>query len=219
MTLGLRETRAPGLPATRMSRPDGEQARGFAGRARLARSWLPLFVVTSAAAGCLVTSTTQFAEPEVRGPFIVSADPPSFKVIPISSADVAAGRPLTLTLTVRSDDAGQVLQTILFQDYRGFSGESGVDGKRVTFAFANPSTFDDARDISVSYVPVPPISDGCHSITAIVTHGYDTQHERLTQPAALQTWWISVGEPGAAPLDCYGVVEPPPASDAGDEGG
>lgn len=219
MTLARRETRGSSPPATRTSRARGGRTRDFAARRRVARSWLVLPTTCLGIAGCLVTSTTQFAEPELRGPFIVSADPPSFKVIPISNADVAAGRPVTLTLTVRSDDAGQVLQTILFQDYRGFSGETGVDGKRVTFAFANPSTFDDPRDISVSYTPVPPIADGCHSITAIVTHGYDTQHEQLTQAAALQTWWISVGEPGAAPLDCYGVVEPPPASDAGDEGG
>ena len=43
------------------------------------------------------------------------------------AADVAAGRPITLTLTVRADDAGQVLQVIMFQDYKGFSGTSGVD--------------------------------------------------------------------------------------------
>lgn len=185
----------------------------------LARNWLLALGMVASAAGCLVTSSTQFAEPEVRGPFIVSVDPPTFKVIPVTTADVAAGRPITLTLTVRADDAGQVLQVILFQDYKGFSGTSGVDGKRVTFAFSNPDTFDATRDISVSYTPSPPLASGCHSITAIVTHGYDTQHERLTQPAALQTWWLSVGEPDSLPLDCYGAVTPPPANDAGAEGG
>ncbi len=199
---------------TSLSVPKPPMPRGVAGLRRVA--WVSLLagvVLAAVPPSCLVAQSTTFPVPDARGPFIIDVDPPAYAVVALEANDLRSGRPTSLTLTVRSDDEGQPLEVLLFEDYRG-----GGTGRRVTFAFAQPDTFDTPRDVHIAYTPSETLSVGCHSVTALVTHNYDTEREQVTSARALATWWLSVGDGqgGAVPMNCYGTV--PAAPGAGDGG-
>ncbi len=172
---------------------------------------------------CLVTSTTEFAEPVLSPPFVDAntalATPQGGAGVPITrllrvDADT---REVTLSTDVRSDDAGRPLWSRAFINYKlGDRPFDEIFGGEVI----PPGTFDVVRHIGASFDPGR-LNDGCYQVSLVITHAFDAKEliPIRQDDTAILVWWMIKGDPALISLaQCPGV---PPSStlDAGIEGG
>jgi hypothetical protein len=132
---------------------------------------------TTLMSSCLITSTPDFGSVEQTPPFLLdaSATPSSrdFLVIP---ADKVFQE---FSAEVRSEDAGEPVEVVLYIDY-GVENGAGLPYRRAIVNNANvdAGSFDDAvpRIASSKWYPgIDPVVPGCHSFTLMVSHSFDNQ--------------------------------------------
>jgi hypothetical protein len=172
---------------------------------------------------CLITSTTEFAEPVPSPPFVDAntalATPQGSAGVPITRllrVD-AETREVTLSTDVRSDDAGRPLRSRAFINYKlGDRPYDEIFGGEVIPA----STFDDVRRIGASFDPGR-LDDGCYQVSLVVTHEFDEKDliPVSQDDTAILVWWMVKGDPGAISLGQCPGVPPSSTQDGGVEGG
>jgi hypothetical protein len=180
----------------------------------LARASLCLAYIVVSASGCLVLSTPNDVPPEKQtAPFLIaeSAVPP-LRSLP--KFDVASGDPqdVTFTADVTSNDAGSAVKPILLVDYGSLDGpDPDLPWQfRKRADDVEPKTFaDEPRPVTVELPSsqIGRMSDGCHTITLMVTHAFDdvTGCPRCMADSSQLTWYFlkcnTEGEPDAVPCD------------------
>lgn len=154
--------------------------------------------------GCLITSTSDFAAQPKSPPFLngFSALPAidQFVVVPTTQTE-----PVSFVAQVRAEDEGEPLEAKLVVD--AATARPGL----VDFLTLAPGTFNEARSISLSWLPTASIggqslAPGCHTMTMIVTHHYqvDSILPADANDADQLTWWLLLGDP--ADLDYLSTV-------------
>jgi hypothetical protein len=147
-------------------------------------------------AGCIVADPPEYREPVRTRPLleVYKASPATADIVLWSSMSP----PVTFTIPVRSEDAGQPLKAIAFTDY-GTSSEKFFQGQNVP-----ASTYDVSRDITFKWTPT--VTAGCHIFTVIVAHESSFQDRDNTQldaekagdDAAIVSWWANINPPNNA---------------------
>lgn len=150
--------------------------------------------------GCIVAPPAEFDEPEKTVPVLdlTQASPPVYTVVNLVAPMV---EPLTISVPVRSEDAGDNLYGVLYQDY------DFARGRALRIDEVPASTFEDAsRSITVDW-DYSGLSDGCYQLALLAVHrtDFDVETSRPRDSAdvqyALATWWVNLQTPGApAPL-------------------
>jgi hypothetical protein len=161
----------------------------FGGPARaLARTSLVLGVLAMSTTGCLITSTPQFTPDQHTRPFldVDSAVPNTREVVKVDTVDLLLHphTPMTFSANfISQDDAAggpspfQKVASRLYIDY----GTTAADQQQpfVWVAFGtdvNPGTLDQTnRRVQADWYPETDIvSPGCHTVTLIASHLFDT---------------------------------------------
>jgi hypothetical protein len=178
--------------ATRMSGSDPQRApvaapaRSFP---RMAQTWLCVFFALMSPA-CLVTSTTDFADPEQTPPFLVAsrADPDIREFLVVVDGESRKD----FTAQVLSEDRGESVKIALYIDY----GRSNVAGQPFRNAITNfpdipaGTLRDGPRQVRAQWFPdIHPVENGCHTITMMVTHEFDFQDCPETLSDSSQLVW------------------------------
>ena len=191
---------------------------------RVARvSHVSWFVMLSAVSSCLVTSTSQFDEPQPSPPVINAntalATPSGGTGIPVTKMIVIGDETeqVSFTANVRAEDVGRPLSARVFLDYHAIPGRNylRVGGGDVL----EPGTWDDERRISAN-LDGARIPEGCHNVALVVTHAFDS-HAFVPveqEDTAIVVWWLIKGDPQHVDLTkCPGI---PTSSgvDAGKDG-
>jgi hypothetical protein len=151
----------------------------FRSASRLARrSLLPLAMAVSTQ-GCLVTADPVSYEPQPTPPIILTTglDPDPRRIHRLGG--VSGVTMLDIKASVLSEDAGQTIKTALFIDY----GHANAQGQPFRFFVQSfpelaPSTLGAGpRDLQgVDYfLASTPLVAGCHRLTLVVTHAFDTK--------------------------------------------
>lgn len=191
---------------------------------------------------CLVTQTIEYETPQLRGPFILDGNVTNSQgerertpvLEPVGgSGQLASYSPwqvlsieptedalnpypqLRIRSFVRSDDGDRPLQYFVFLDYEQADWTSPAKRRMSRlFAKAAPSsTFDQVVGLDTDPFQLPPtLSPGCHTVTLVVTHGYDWFEEQpiLDDGAtAMRTWWLDVKDSNGSSVTldtCWGAV-------------
>lgn len=123
---------------------------------------------------CLVPSTTEFSEPEQTPPFLIgaSADPDIREFLVVVDGESRKD----FTASLLSEDRGKAVQVALYIDY----GRPNVAGQPFKNAITNfpeiaaGTMSDGPRPVHAQWFPdIHPVSNGCHTITMMVTHEFD----------------------------------------------
>lgn len=177
-------------------------------------SLLLMCIVLFGNPSCLLTSVAEFPEPVASPPFVNAntavATPhggvgvPVTRLIRVSSAT----QDLILSAEVRSDDAGRLLRSRAFINYK--TGDANFDYVFGGEAIA-PGTFEEVRNISASFDPRR-LQDGCYQVALIITHEFD---EKALIPinqddTAIVVWWMLKGDPAAVRMSQCPSVPPLP---------
>lgn len=144
---------------------------------------------------CIVADPPQYTNPGQTAPQLNSylADPPISQVLPVYSNSIGA----TFSVPVRSEDAGEDLSAVFWEDYGTASPSSRVfNSQRLTAA-----TYGETGRI-VTSIPftVGATDRGCHTVSLIVAHinsflPSNTQKldpNKAKSDAAILTWWVNV---------------------------
>lgn len=146
------------------------------------------------ASGCVLSNPPEYGTVKQTPPFLQldGADPSIYFV---SKIDPGAQ---SISIQVRSEDAGEELTARLYLDYDPSS--LGPDGglpvlNEVGSRRLPPSTLDTIRTISVQWTAQ---TAGCHQVTMVVTHtpnlDFDTNQPIDTTDVAYATWWFNVDD-------------------------
>lgn len=141
--------------------------------------------------GCLVADAPNYGPPEQRPPVIntqgVNPTPYALIVIPEMSAGI------TISVPVRSEDAGESLWGVLFVDY-GLEKQEFWDDQEIP-----PGSFDELdRSYDTSFQAGTRVTPGCHTLTAFITHksNFDSKENVIVDSSnfdvASVTWWMNV---------------------------
>jgi hypothetical protein len=160
-------------------------------------------LVALVSTGCIVAEAPSYGAPRRTTPVIdhLSVEPqPSF-LVRMEPTDVSK----QFSFTVHSEDAGEPLFAVLVIDYNG-----GEDRQTVFDAVDIPArAADEPKNVTLLFEPDGSISDGCHSLTALVMHDSSRSADQLPIPivsdgdVAAITWWIDLKtENGGVPIAC-----------------
>lgn len=191
---------------------------------------------------CLVTQAIEYEAPLLLGPFLVDGDVLNLAgdrertpvLEPVGgSGQLASYSPwqvlslepsedalnpypqLRIRASVRSDDADRPLQYFVFLDYEQLDWSSPTKRRMSRlFAKAAPaSTFEELVYLETDPFQLPAtLAPGCHTVTLVVTHGYDWFEEQpLLEDGAttMRTWWLDVKDASGASVTmdrCWGAV-------------
>ncbi len=156
--------------------------------------------------GCIIPEAPEYGAPP-QTPVFVEADSIFPNPTSLQHYQNAPGQQVNLRMTVRSEDAGQQLISVLYLDYK-HKGGIYLDHKNY-----KPLTFDKERVISWTRgLPELNIGQGpeCHTFTVTVFHDNeqnwdsDTNTQIGTPPdMASVTWFASFNDDGSGLLaDC-----------------
>lgn len=163
------------------------------------------------ASGCLVTAEPVTYEPTQSPPIIVASalDPDPRNILLVGGDE---GQPeFSVTASVLSEDAGESVKIALYVDY-GFTNALGQPFRFAlqTFPELPASTLSSGPRalIGVHWVDgVFPIQPGCHRLTLVATHEFDTASgcPKDLNDSSQITWHFrqcDVGECPATLVDC-----------------
>lgn len=196
--------------ATPMSRP---KPRGAAISAvAMALAWSSLVASSViAASGCLVTPTPDFQPARQTPAYLVAADAKPDLRQPVIVTDLNEQAALTFSASVVSQDQGPVYTELLI-DY-GFDNVANQKARYVLPGKSIPAgSIDDApRSVSVNWYPsINPVGGGCHTVTLMVSHGFDEDGTGCPQrlcDASFLVWQVML--PCAAGDTCPTTCPPP----------
>jgi hypothetical protein len=173
------------------------------GAARLARRllWLSIGVLATANAGCLMTSTPQFTPPKQTRPLLLpsTASPDLSAVFKVTDSNSQIFLPFTVYVLSQDDPGNQVLSAILF-DY----GVPFVTQPYTAFNQGVPlpeGTLDQGpRKLTVDYAFNGSESPGCHTLTLVATHHFDspTFCPCFDDDYSTVTWFVLRCDPSVA---------------------
>ena len=144
-----------------------------------------------AVGSCLGPEPPEYKNPDKTPPVLLlaQADPSITQIV----SNKSSGDTVPITVPLRSEDFGEDLAALLYLDY-DLPGEA----RQAPFlTLIEPSTFDDRRDISLSWT-VPSGKAGCHQLTLVVSHfsslDRQTQEPLDESDVALATWWVRIDD-------------------------
>jgi len=191
---------------------------------------------------CLVTQNIEYELPAARGPFILDgsvtriqgerertpvlepvggsgqlASYSPWQVLSIEPSEDALNPypQLRIRAFARSENLENPLQFFVFLDYEQADWSSPAR-RRMSRLFAKeaPSQgYDEPVLLETDPFQLPAtLNPGCHTITLVVTHGYDWFEERPVLEdgsTAMRTWWLDVKDENGASVTmdkCWGAV-------------
>ncbi len=168
--------------------------------------------------GCLVTSDPVSYEPEPTPPILLAKglEPDPRRVHLLGTSDAETNK-LPIKASVLSEDAGRSVKVALFIDY----GLKNVQGQPFLF---NLRGFSEVPASTLTRGPRPlenveynlgsyPLQPGCHRLTLVVTHEFDTTTEcpkRLFDSDQVTWHFINCG----GESDCQGSIDTCPPIEA-----
>jgi hypothetical protein len=170
-------------------------------------------------AGCLVTDSPTFKQPEELPPILTNLNPPAYKIlnIPRKPGSPNEYEQKTISFDVRSDD----LQGPLY-------GAAGVDFPRSNpfilawKAILGTGTLGEPRTTACQLAIPSYVEPGCYSITILLSHkgtiwgGIEGDAGSVEGDLGIATWWAQIGVDENGP---YRPCEPDPVPrDAGADG-
>ena len=207
----LLDPRSATTPLSGPSRPptQGRARRGV--WATLAQSSLCLLALTMAFTGCLVTSTLEFTPPERTRPYLVTAtaDPDPRGVLLVNTLEqLQMGKTsFEFSADVVSEDQGAKVKGYLYIDYGKTVGDHPYADLIPEIRELPPSTMSDTtkRNIRGKWnVASNAPSDGCHTVTLIVSHEFDaeTSCPVCRNDSSQLTWPVFACPPNTAASKC-----------------
>jgi len=191
---------------------------------------------------CLVTQNIEYEPPAARGPFILDgtvartdgerertpvlepvggsgqlASYSPWQVLSIEPSEDALNPypQLRIRAFARSENLEASLQYFVFVDYEQADWASPAK-RRMSRLFAKeapPQGFDAPVLLETDPFQLPAtLTPGCHTITLVVTHGYDWFEERPVLEdgsTAMRTWWLDVKDASGTSVTmdkCWGAV-------------
>jgi hypothetical protein len=182
------------LAATGLSRRP-EKISKLSRVSRLARESLSWFSIMFIVTSCIVADPPQYTNPVQTQPQLNGylASPSLLQVLPVYAN--APGP--TFTVPVRSEDGGEELAAVFWEDY----GTASTSSRVFSSQYKPASTYDDVgRSITSTPFSVGALDTGCHTVTLLVAHissfsSANTQTldpEKAKTDAAIITWWVNV---------------------------
>jgi hypothetical protein len=172
--------------------------------------------------GCLVTTSPDFAKPQITPPLLTDLSPAPYEIQQVSSIPGMSGSypQVNIEFTVVSEDLGSPdLSGVLLKDFQGF-------GKEIEYKKLNPSTIvippghldSPTRHRNYSF-GFEAADQGCHSVTLAVTHAFKDPGAKFLDVVkegdlGTATWWYAVDVPDDYRLSMCIVVSGTPI-DAG----
>jgi hypothetical protein len=166
-------------------------ARSTEAPARLARVSLYALALTMTSTGCIITDPPQFTPPKHTRPFLVeaTATPDPKDILPVDQQLLGTTQSVLKFAAdvVSQDDPSSTTTPTAFQQVEGrLYLDYGLNGTELTrpYRFALSATpilpsgtlEQTGRRISATWSPLQvPVSDGCHTVTLIVSHKFDDQ--------------------------------------------
>lgn len=144
------------------------------------------------ASGCVLSDPPEYGTVKQTPPFL-QLD----KAIPstyfLNEVDRGAQQP-RITVDVRSEDAGEPLEAVVFWDYdpKLVNEDGGSSAKVVGTKDILPATLEESRTFNVLWSP---LDEGCHQVTMIVTHASNLDENKIPidrEDVATATWWFKV---------------------------
>jgi hypothetical protein len=198
-----------------LGRPSSSQGP-FRGLGVMARRSLHGLALAVLAPGCLVTTDPVTYEPERTPPIIVASGlNPDPRDILLVGGDVGL-QAFPISTSVVSEDAGESVKVALYVDY------GQMNALDQPFRFALP-TFQELPAATLADGARPlvgvrwdsrifPLSPGCHRLTLVVTHAFDTASgcPKDLNDSSQVTWHFRQCDIG----DCPPVLEGCPSTEA-----
>ena len=176
----------------------------FTGLSGVARtSLVVLGVMALGSSGCLITDKAEFSPPTPTPPFVLNLDPPASEILNIPRKPGAGMANVYVETTnvafeVRSDDK-RFLWSTVFVDYPSSDPLRPASVACTTAGGPDIGTLDTPRIWGCNLLIPPNVSEGCHSITALVTHDKVINEPRPPPPPeslsdlGMGTWWAQIG--------------------------
>jgi len=188
----------------------------FLGFGVLARRSLQALGLAVLAPGCLVTTEPVAYEPQRTPPILVASGlDPDPRSILLVGGDLGLEE-FPISASVASEDAGEPVQVALYLDY----GDMNPIGQPFRQAFPNfqalpPGALADGPRPLVGVrwnSKVYPLDPGCHRLTLVVTHAFDTASgcPKDLRDSSQITWHFRQCGVG----DCPPILENCPATEA-----
>jgi len=162
---------------------------------------LTVSLAAALSTGCIIPEAPEYGAPRQTPIFI---DPNSIRPNPGNLLHLvnSSGNDVTFQMGIRSEDAGEGLQQVLFIDYK----HNGLDYYDQP---VEPGTLDKVRTIAEHFtLPDGRIQPGCHTFTLMVMHesGWSRENRQIIgapPDLASVTWFASMDDPGTQLLsDC-----------------
>jgi hypothetical protein len=165
---------------------------------------LALVALALTSSGCFVSDNPDVQAPPLRGPFLSSLIPSSFRVIEVSDSPSSqySRQNTTVSFQLWSDDGGNTPLLFVQRDFDVSPPETGTTRRNKSLILAQPippGDFDHPRIITASFPMTNDVSAGCHSVTAIVAYDFELD-QWVPRPGSRWesvTWWLDVGAVGA----------------------
>lgn len=202
--------RAPAQPRdlTRLSWPRAGRtaiAARFRHAGLLARRSLWTLAIAVSTPGCLVTSDPVSYEPEPTPPILLTSglepDPRRVHLL----GDPSGVNVLDIKASVLSEDAGKTVKAALLIDY-GYKNVLGQPFRFILQSFpelpASTLGYGPRELEGISYYLYPPLDPGCHRLTLVVTHEFDTATgcpKRLVDSDQVTWQFIRCSDDGSCP--------------------
>lgn len=182
-------------------------------------------IACALAGSCLVATTPQFSEPQV-GPIIVTPEEPDTRAVIVFDISAVRGTGVFphVRVALRSEDGtapnASPVQGRLFSDY-GSPTVHGLYQQVQVLADIEPAHLTDpAREVDVEWDPNETLTLGCHTITLMLSHGFDDRNCPLSSDDMAEVSWFAVicdsSMPGQDDCNHIGFGDAAPtANDAG----
>ena len=167
---------------------------------RLAQGSLLALPAMAFASSCIVADPPQYTDPVRTAPQLNSylANPSLSQVLAVYPGTTGA----TFRVEVQSEDAGEELSAVFWEDYNTNSSFS----KAFSIQRIPPSSYGAGPRIISSIPFVPAGETGCHPITLLVAHASTFLSSNATEldpkfaptDAAILTWWVNIRPPADA---------------------
>jgi hypothetical protein len=178
-------------------------------------------VVGPGGLGCLVIDSPDFSAADAAGPYLRSISPTTYQLHVEDLVEAAGEHRLTFEVLSEDLNQPQQLQSAVVLDFPGF-GVPYADQleHRLAQAPIRQGHLPTPRQVDVTFNSLAIYALGCHSVTLIVSHEFDSNSLTI-KPAhegdvATLTWWyVLIEKPSDIP-DISGCYARQPANeDAG----
>jgi hypothetical protein len=156
-------------------------------------------------AGCLVTDSPAFKQPEALPPLLTNLDPPTSKILEIPKKPGSPNEyeQKTISFDVRSDDLRGPLYGAAFVDFpRNTKRPSAWQEYLGTGTLAEPR-----RPLCKLVIPSS-VQPGCRPISVLLSHQFSIVNGIFESDAGsvegdlgIATWWAQIGDEGPYPCE------------------